>query len=318
MGPKTGPAEKMATMQEVIEAFRQQMVYGAADYMARFRNENERYNRVSYVQPFLSCFCDDCIERGLDINDGGARYPSVHGACCMGTATVADSLAAIERIVYEEKALTLAALRDVLLADYAGHEDIRRKLLSAPKYGNNDDFVDKYAVWFIKVQEEIFSNYHTWDGGPIYVAVASNVSNIPAGEEVAATPDGRKSRSPLSDAASPMHGRDTNGPTAVLHSMAKPDYTLASCGTVLNQKYSPVMFTDSVKRQKLLSLVKVYFQKGGQEIQMNAVSREMLMDAQKRPEQYRNLVVRVSGFSAFYTSLTKEVQNDILMRTEHD
>ena len=115
----------------------------------------------------------------------------------MGTATVADSLAAIERIVYEEKALTLAALRDVLLADYEGHEDIRRKLLSAPKYGNNDDFVDKYAVWFIKVQEEIFSNYHTWDGGSIYVAVASNVSNIPAGEEVAATPDGRKSRSPL-------------------------------------------------------------------------------------------------------------------------
>lgn len=318
MGPKTGAAEKMATMQDVMEAFRRQMVYGAADYMARFHNENERYNRARYVQPFLSCFCDDCIERGLDINDGGAHYPSVHGACCMGTATVADSLAAIERIVYEEKVLTLAALRDVLLVDYEGHEDIRRRLLSAPKYGNNDDFVDKYAVWFVKVQEEIFSKYHTWDGGPIYIAIASNVSNIPAGEEVAATPDGRKSRSPLSDASSPMHGRDTNGPTAVLHSMAKPDYTLASCGTVLNQKYSPVMFTDPAKRQKLLSLVKVYFQKGGQEVQMNAVSREMLMDAQKRPEQYKNLVVRVSGFSAFYTSLSKEVQNDILMRTEHD
>ena len=134
--------------------------------MARFRNENERYNRVRYVQPFLSCFCDDCIERGLDINDGGARYPSVHGACCMGTATVADSLAAIERIVYEEKALTLAALRDVLLADYEGHEDIRRKLLSAPKYGNNDDFVDKYAVWFIKVQEEILFKLSYMGRGP--------------------------------------------------------------------------------------------------------------------------------------------------------
>lgn len=318
MGPKTGAPESLDSMEAFLEAFYVQMVHGAADYMARFRNENERYNKRNYMQPFLSCFCNCCIERGLDINDGGAYYPSVHGACAMGIATVADSLAAIEQIVYNEKILTLAELRDVLMADYQGYEEIRQKLLAVPKYGNNDDFVDKYATWFVSIQEKIFSKYHTWDGGPIYIAIASNISNIPAGLEIAATPDGRKSRSPLSDAASPMHGMDKKGPTAVVHSIAKPDYTLVSCGTVLNQKYSPSMFSDPEKRKKLLKLIEVYFKKGGQEIQINSVSRQMLMDAQKHPEDYQNLVVRVSGFSAFYTSLTKEVQNDILMRTEHE
>ncbi len=317
MGPKTGEPSELDTMEKLMQAFKKQMIYGAADYMARFRNENDRYNKTAYTQPFLSCFCDDCIERGLDINDGGAVYPSVHGAGCMGIATVADSLAAIEDVVYNKKMTTLTTLRDALMANFEGYDDLRNELIRAPKYGNNIDFVDKYAVWYVDVHEEIFSKYRTRDGGPIYIAIASNVNNISAGREVAATPDGRKSREPLSDAASPAQGADKRGPTAVVHSITKPDYRKVSCGTVLNQKYSPEMFKNPEKRAKLLGLIKVYFSKGGQEIQINSVSREILKDAMENPQNYKNLVVRVSGFSAFYITLDRAVQNDILERTEH-
>lgn len=317
MGPETGEPSGFETMEDFLAALKAQMVYGAADYMARFRNENDRYNRTAYAQPFLSCFCEDCLARGLDINDGGARYPSAHGAGCMGIATVADSLAAIERAVFEEKRISLDGLRDALAADFVGYEELRAQLRAMPKYGNNDDFVDKYAVWFVQVQEEIFARYRTPDGGPIYTAIASNVNNIPAGKVVAATPDGRRNGEPLSDAASPGHGMDRQGPTAVVLSVTKPDYTLVSCGTVLNQKFSPSVFRDPEKRAKLRALIRVYFQKGGQEMQINAVSREMLQDASAHPEAYENLVVRVSGFSAYYTCLDPAVQADILERTEH-
>ena len=317
MGPATGDAASFCSMADFMAALKAQMAYGAAEYMARFLNENDRHNRTRYTQPFLSCFCQDCIGRGRDINDGGAVYPSVHGAGCMGIATVADSLAAIETVIFQGEAVSLATLRDALRANFAGYEALRAKLLHAPKYGNNLDAVDRYAVWFVAVHDEIFSRYRTPDRGPIYTAIASNVSNIPAGKEIAATPDGRRSGQPVSDAASPSHGMDKNGPTAVMQSLAKPDYTRVSCGTVLNQKYSPALFSDPGKRAKLLALIKVYFQKGGQELQINAVSRELLADAMDNPEKYRDLVVRVSGFSAYFTQLDPRVQMDILERTEH-
>jgi len=317
MGPMTGESSELDSMEKFMHALKKQMIYGAADYMARFRNENDRYNKTAYSQPFLSCFCDGCIERGLDINDGGSIYPSVHGAGCMGIATVADSLAAIEDLVYNKKKVSLSTLRDALMADFYGYEDLRVDLMKAPKYGNNVDFVDKYAVWYVDIHDEIFSKYRTRDGGPVYIAIASNVNNISAGLEVAATPDGRKSRQPLSDAASPAQGADQRSPTAVVNSLSKPDYRKVSCGTVLNQKYSPEMFKNPEKRAKLLALIKVYFSKGGQEIQINSVSRAILKDAMDNPQNYKNLVVRVSGFSAFYTSLDRSVQTDILERTEH-
>ncbi len=317
MGPRTGEPQELDSMEKFIAALRKQMEFGAAEYIARFRNENDRYNRIHYTQPFLSCFCRCCIERGLDINDGGALYPSVHGAGCMGIGTFADSLAAIEEVVYSKNAVTPAELRDALSANFEGYEELRRMLLDAPKYGNDNDFVDKYAVWYVDVHDEIFSKYRTPDGGAIYTAIASNVSNIPAGAEIAATPDGRMRGEPISDAASPMHGMDKSGPTAVILSVSKPDYTKVSCGTVVNQKYSPEMFSSDELRAKLLAMIKVYMSRGGQEIQINSVSRNMLIDAMHHPEKYKNLVVRVSGFSAYYITLDRRVQEDILKRTEH-
>ena len=317
LGTDTPPAEEIRDMGSLLDAVEKQMTYGAAEYMAVFNNENCRYNREQYAQPFLSCFCQDCIGRGLDINDGGALYPSAHGVCGMGIATMADSLAAIEQVVFEQKKATLASLRDALKADFKGYETLRADLLAAPKYGNNLDVVDRYAVWFVECHARIFSKYRTRDGGGVYLAIASNVQNISAGLGIAATPDGRLGGTPLSDAASPMHGRDRDGPTTAFHSLSKPDYTLAAAGTVVNQKYSPAMFRDPRKRACLSALIRTYFRMGGQEVQINSISRDVLQDAMKHPEEYRDLVVRVSGFSAYYISLDEAVQEDILMRTEH-
>lgn len=316
-GIDTGSVEQIHSMREFMEAFEKQIDYGVSEYMALFGNKNDAINQKHFPEPFLSCFCYDCIGRGLDINNGGSKYPSVHGVGLMGIGTVSDSLAAIEKVVFEEKNLTLAELKQILNEDFCGQEEIRQKLLDAPKYGNNNDYVDKYAVWFVDYLAECFGKYRTRDGGRIYICMSSNISNIYAGQETNATPDGRKRGEPLSDTASPTYGRDVRGATASLTSVAKPDYEKVACGSVVNQKYSPSMFSDA-KRAKLLALIRTYFKKGGQELQINATSREILEDAMEHPEKYQNLVVRVSGFSAVYVTLRREVQLDILSRTQQE
>ena len=317
LGVDTGDVAGFADMDAFMRAFEQQLDFAAAEYVTVFANENDRYNRKNYTDPFMSLFCDDCIARGMDINDGGAHYPSAHGAGCMGIGTVADSLAAIEKCVFNEKLFTLTELRDAMAADFRGYETLQAHLIAAPKYGNDDDFVDKYAVWYVDYLDRIFSKYRTPDGGPYYTAIASNTASVYAGMGIGATPDGRHAKVPLSDAASPTYGMDQSGTTAVFLSLSKPDYKLVSCGTVLNQKYTEDMLQKPENRAALLAALKVYFARGGQEVQINCVSRETLKDAMEHPEKYAGLVVRVSGFSAYFTKLDRAVQEDILHRTEH-
>ena len=316
-GIDCGDLTAIHSMDDFMAAFEKQIDFAAAEYVSVFNNDNGRINYRNYAEPFMSLFCDDCIGRGIDINCGGAKYPSAHGAGCMGIATIADSLAAIEKVVFEEKHCTLTELRDAMAADFEGCEILRQRLLAAPKYGNDDDFADKYAVWYVAYLDKVFGKYRTRDNGPFYTAIASNTQSVSAGFITGATPDGRHAKQPLSDAASPTYGMDRSGPTATFLSMAKPDYSLVSCGTVLNQKYTPDMLNDPVKRQALTAAIKVYFSKGGQEVQINCVSRETLRDAMEHPENYASLVVRVSGFSAYFTKLDRSVQEDILHRTEH-
>ena len=316
-GIETGEPESFATMEDFMAAFDAQLRVGAKTYVDWFNRANTVANAENHQSPFLSCFCDDCIARGIDINRGGAKYPTAHGACGMGIATVADSLAAIETLVYRDKVLTLGELRDALAANFEGYDELRAKLLAAPKYGNNDDIADKYAIWFVEAQADLFDSYRTPDGGRYYIAIASNTQNIGAGREVGATPDGRGAGMPVSDAASPMRGMDKSGPTASALSLCKPDYTRVACGTVVNQKYTPDMFQNAEKRAKLGAVIRSYFLMGGQELQINCVSKDTLRDAQVHPENYGSLVVRVSGFSAYYTKLDRSVQEDILARTEH-
>ena len=309
--------EDITSMSDFMTVFEKQLAFGVDEYMFKFNAKNDSIHQAFFAEPFLSCFCRDCIGRGLDINCGGSIYPSVHGAALMGIGTVCDSLAAIEKLVFVDHTTTLTELRDAMNANFEGYGELRQKLLDAPKYGNNDPFVDKYAVWFIDYLGSLFAKKKTRDGGGVYIAAAANVSNICAGKIINATPDGRLRGEPLSDAASPTYGRDTKGATSTINSVSKPDYTKVACGSVVNQKFTPSMFTPE-KRKKLMALIKTYFKKGGQELQINATSREILIDAMDHPEQYQSLVVRVSGFSAFYITLEKAVQLDILNRTQQE
>ena len=314
-GLQTAPLAEITSMEQFMACLEQQIDAGVKEYVNGFLAYNKVADPQNYTSPFLSCFCKACIARAKDINMGGSVYPSVHGAALMGVGTMSDSLAAIEKVVFIDKAVTLEALAEALKANFEGYDELRNLLLAAPKYGNNDEFVDKYAVWFTSYLSDQFDLYRTPDGGGIYTAMAANTSNIWAGMQIGATPDGRRAGEPLSDAASPTYGRDLKGATSTLLSVSKPDYTRCACGTVVNQKYSPAMFEDG-KREKLAALIRVYFAKGGQEIQINATSAEVLRDAMEHPEQYGSLVVRVSGFSALYVTLAREVQEDILRRTQ--
>lgn len=316
-GMNTGDVASITDMNELMRRLQVQLAQAVKDYAAGFRAANHVPDPENYTQPFLSCFCRDCIGRGLDINMGGAIYPSVHGAGLMGVGTLSDSLAAIEKVVFVDREATLGEVVQALKCNFEGYEALRKKLLDAPKYGNNDDFVDKYAVWYTTYLSDCFDQYKTRDGGGMYTAMAANISNIYAGRYLGASPDGRLAGQPLSDAASPTYGRDVGGITSTLLSVSKPDYTRCACGTVINQKLSPTMFEDG-NREKLLRAIRVYFARGGQELQINATSPEVLRDAMEHPENYRNLVVRVSGFSANYIYLAREVQEDILARTQHE
>ncbi len=314
-GIDTGDVESISSMDELMQRFEKQLAFGVKQYCEAFIRENTALDPKVYSSPFLSCFCRECVERGRDINAGGTKYPSVHGAALMGIGTTADALAAIEQTVFIDKTATLSEIRDALLCNFEGKEELRQLLLAAPKYGNNDDFADKYAVWYADFLNDEFDKYRTPDGGKFYTLLAANVSNIHAGHLIAATPDGRLAGEPISDASSPTYGRDVSGATATLLSCSKPDYTRVAGGTVLNQKYMPDMFSDG-SREKLQKLIRVYFSRGGQEIQINATSTKVLKDAMEHPENYKDLVVRVSGFSAFYVTLNREVQEDILRRTQ--
>ena len=316
-GLDTGSVSTITSMGILMERLETQLKAGVKEYVEGFNRANTLPCPEQYTSPFLSLFCKDCIGRGLDINMGGAVYPSVHGAALMGVGTMCDSLAAIEQVIFTDMAATVEELATALKANFEGHEPLQKALLAAPKYGNNHDFADKYAVWFVDFLSDEFMKYKTRDGGGYYTAMAANVSNIYAGHTIGATPDGRKAGEPLSDAASPTYGRDTRGATATVLSVTKPDYTKVACGTVINQKYSPSMFSDG-KRDKLRALIRVYFGRGGQEMQINATSTEVLRDAMDHPEKYPDLVVRVSGFSAHYVTLARDVQLDILSRTQQE
>ncbi len=314
-GVDTGKISEITTMDEFLSRFETQVRAGAKDYVAAYAARFDYDHPETHTQPFLSLFCVDCIGRGLDLSMGGAKYPSVYGAAAMGIGTVTDSLAAIEQVVFVDKAATLEEVRDALNANFVGYEELHKKLLAAPKYGNNDDRVDKWAVWFVKFISDLFNEYKSYDGGYIYTLIAANVQNISAGKTIGATPDGRLAGAPLSDAGSPTYGKDKGGPTTTILSVTKPDYTCVGGGTVLNQKFSPAIF-EGENRKKLLQLIRVYFARGGQEIQINSITRQTLIDAMENPENYENLVVRVSGFSALFNEIGRSAQEDILNRTQ--
>ncbi len=316
-GLHTGEAESWDAF---YSAFLAQMRAGLKEHIAGLNAIKQAADDRAddLTSPLLSAFFDDCISRGQDIAAGGARYPANHGVACMGIGTTADALMALKRFVYEEHRFTLEEMRRMLAGNFVGYEVERRLLLTgAPKYGNDDAEVDAIAAEVAEVFGKACLAYHTPRGGQYWSLMAANVSNIYAGKEVGATPDGRLAFEPLSDAASPSFGRDRHGPTAVARSVAKLDYRWHPGGNVINMKFHPSALAGDAGLSALAALIRTCFDLGGIQLQFNTTNRELLKEAMDNPEAYGDLVVRVSGFSAYFTRLDREVQEDILARTEH-
>lgn len=316
-GPRTGKPEKLKTYREFESAFVKQVESGVKRHVDGINAYKKKFSNEKYMDPFISAFTNDCIKRAKDINDGGARYPGFHGIACMGLGTTSDALAAIKKLVYEQKHITLKELIKALDVNFKGYEIMRQELLNhAPKYGNGEHYVDSIAKRVAEISCRAIHGYRTPDRGWYLPLMAANIQNISAGKEVGATPDGRFSRTPLSDAASPHFGRDWKGPTAIIESIANVDYTLVTGGTVVNMKFNPSVLKGDTGLMRLVTLLKVFVKKRLQEFQFNVTGTVVMKNAQKNPQQYRNLLVRVSGFSAFFIELSKEVQDDIIRRTE--
>lgn len=271
-----------------------------------------------------SALTDDCIERGLNMKEGGAVYDFISDLQ-VGIANLADSLAAIKKVVFEDQKVTPAELWEALQADFEGekNEHIRRLLQEAPKYGNDDDYVDRLVVDAYNVYIDEMKKYHNtrYGRGPIggvYYAGTSSISaNVPQGAGTLATPDGRKAGEALAEGCSPSHGADVNGPTAVFKSVSKLPTKEITGGVLLNQKVTPQMLEKEENRRKLIQLLRTFFNRlHGYHVQFNVVSRDTLLDAQKHPENHRDLIVRVAGYSAFFNVLSRKTQDDIIERTE--
>jgi formate C-acetyltransferase len=271
-----------------------------------------------------SALGDDCIERGQRLNEGGAVYDFTSDLQ-VGIANLADSLAAIKQCVFEDRSMSPAELWAAMEANFEGpeHERIRRLVLDAPKYGNDDDFVDllirqAYQCYIDEMKRHRNTRYGRGPiGGAYYAGTSTGSAHIPQGAGTPATPDGRKAGEPLAEGCAPSRGMDRKGPAAVCKSVSKLPAAEILGGVLLNQKLAPQMVEHAEDRQKLISLIRAFFdQLGGFHVQFNLVSRETLRAAQARPEKYRNLIVRVAGYSAFFNALSRETQDDIIERTE--
>lgn len=272
-----------------------------------------------------SALTDDCIGRGKTIKEGGAVYDFISGLQ-VGIANMADSLAAIKKLVFDEGRITPAELADALETDFAGEkgEQIRQMLVNdAPKYGNDDDSVDQLVVdAYQSYIDEIAKYPNTRHGrGPIggirYAGTSSISANVGQGMGTMATPDGRHAHEPLAEGCSPAHNADTHGPTAVFKSVSKLPTEKITGGVLLNQKMAPTMLASERNKQKLEMLISTFFDRlHGYHVQYNIVSRETLLDAQAHPERHKDLIVRVAGYSAFFNVLSRATQDDIIARTE--
>jgi len=274
----------------------------------------------------LSALCDDCIERGLNLKQGGAVYDFISDLQ-VGIANLADSLAAIKKVVFEDGTVSPAALWDALTSNFEGEEGarIRQALIAAPKYGNDDDLPDlllkqAYESYIDEIKRMKNTRYGRGPIGGTYYAGTSSISaNVPQGASTPATPDGRLAGEPLAEGCSPSHGMDVNGPTAVFRSVAKLPTREITGGVLLNQKLTPDMLAKPENREKLILMLRAFFNRlKGFHVQYNVVSRETLLDAQAHPEKHRDLIVRVAGYSAFFTSLSRTTQDDIIARTEQE
>ena len=313
LGPKTGDARKFTGIDQLLTAYKKQLQY-FVDMKIEGNNIIERLYAENLPEPFLSILIDDCVGRGLDYNDGGALYDTTY-ILGVGLATVTDSLAAIKLHVFERKEITMAELLDAMAANFKGFEALRQMLLNqTPFYGNDEDYADDIAIEVFNAYYDAIEGRPNTKGGKYHINILPTTSHVYFGSVVGALPNARKAHQPLSDGISPSQGYDTKGPTAVLKSASKLDH-IKTGGTLLNMKFPKSTF-DGDSIYKLADLIRSYFRLDGHHVQFNVIDAKTLKEAQHNPEQYRNLIIRVAGFSDYFVSLGKEVQDEIISRTE--
>lgn len=315
---------EMESYEELLKAW-DKTIREITRYSVIVENVIDKASERDVPDILCSALTDDCIARGKTIKEGGAVYDFISGLQ-VGIANMADCLAAIKKLVYEEKKITRQELWDVILDDFSSpkNKKIQEMLIrEAPKYGNDDDYVDQLIVEaYDSYIEEIEKYPNTrYNRGPIggirYAGTSSISANVGQGMSTMATPDGRNAFEPLAEGCSPAHNSDKNGPTAVFKSVSKLRTNKITGGVLLNQKMTPQMLSTEENRQKLELLIKTFFNRlHGYHVQYNIVSKETLIDAQKHPEKHKDLIVRVAGYSAFFNVLSKKTQDDIIGRTE--
>ena len=257
-----------------------------------------------------------CLESGLDVTAGGTLY-NLSSVNAMGMADVADSLVAIDRLVFRERCVTLPELAQAVRSDYAGAGSLAAWASAGPHYGNDIDEPDQIVTLLAEDFCRQVDGYRNPRGGRFQSGMYSVHHHASRGEMTGALPSGRRAGLALANALSPCQGRDTTGPTALILSATKLDHTMLGNGMVLDLKFHPSFFEDASRRQAFHALVESYFDMGGMEIQFNVISRETLLAAQRSPQDYRDLLVRVSGFSAYFIDLEPVLQDEIIARTEH-
>ena len=363
VGIQTGDVTKMTTFEEFYDAYKKQMEY-CISLLVNADNAIDVAHAERVPLPFESCMVDDCISRGISVQEGGAIY-NFTGPQGFGIANMADSLYAIRKLVYEDKKVSMEEYKEALAWNYdkgldeqsvkdisemilKGMQDggmnvtedtakavfttvmrlkpteeqlrrfteIHHMIDEVPKYGNAIDDVDYFARDVAYTYTRPMQKYHNPRGGQYQAGLYPVSANVPLGGQTGATPDGRYAHTPVADGVSPSAGKDVNGPTAAATSVSRLDHFIVSNGTLFNQKFHPSALAGREGLEKFVSLIQTFFDQKGMHMQFNVVDRETLLDAQKHPEKYSHLVVRVAGYSALFTTLSRSLQDDIIRRTE--
>mgnify|MGYP000684649509 CR=1 FL=1 len=314
IGLKTGTATDYRTYEELFAAYKAQVQH----FMRIKLTGNNIIERIfmKYMPvPFLSVLIEDCIRNGKDYMCGGARYNSsyVQG---LGLGSITDMLTALRYHVYDKKTIAMETMEKALANDFKGFEELQYQLVyHTPKYGNDDDYADEQEVQVFDMYYDVLSGHKSPRGADYRVNMLPTTCHVYFGKVTGATPDGRNAWKVLSEGISPVQGADTNGPTAVIRSAAKIDH-IKTGGTLLNQKFTPSLLSTEEGCNNLVHLIRAYFRMDGHHIQFNVVDADTLREAQKHPEDYRDLIVRVAGYSDYFNDLGEDLQNEIICRTE--
>lgn len=316
IGIETGDPVDFKNMDELLAAYKGQLNH-FINIKIKGNTTIEKLFDEFMPAPFLSLIIEDCIANGKDYNSGGARYNTsyIQG---VGLGSIADNLSAIEHHVYKKKTVNMKTLLEALSQNFKDYEELRHQLVyNTPKYGNDDDEADKFSRKIFNIFYESVNNKPTYRGGVFRINLLPTTSHVYFGSVIGAMPDGRLKGKPLSEGISPVQGMDTKGPTAVIKSASKIDH-IKTGGTLLNQKFLPSFFDSEEGIQKFIALIRSYFRLGGHHIQFNVVTANSLKKAQKHPEKYRDLIVRVAGYSDYFNDLGEDLQNEIISRTAHE